>query len=235
MEPAPQHSGGMSTGSGPRPFPRAAGQAAAFACILPVVWTGAWLLERFLEGNTDWMEESGARSLYWLVMKLLLWIAPSLVLIRLSGRSAGGVMGFSRVRGILLWGGGVGLALGVTALAVKWAGHRPLFSSAPGWPLLSGVVVAPLVEEFTFRGAVMGALARRFRFWTANLLTAAFFLAIHLPGWYFQGCLLDNLGSPLGGALSIFLLGLVFGGVVHRTRSVAAGTLAHALNNLFNA
>jgi membrane protease YdiL (CAAX protease family) len=168
-------------------------------------------------------------------MKLLLWIAPSLALIRLSGRSAGGIMGASRIRGIIVWGGGVGLALGVTALAVKCAGHRPPLSSPLGWPLFSGVVVAPVVEEFTFRGALMGALAGRFRFWTANLLTAAFFLVIHLPGWYFQGCLLDNLKSPMGGALSIFLLGLVFGYVVHRTRSVAAGTLSHALNNLFNA
>ncbi|NLV40738.1 MAG: CPBP family intramembrane metalloprotease [Candidatus Hydrogenedentes bacterium] len=235
MVPEPLQSRDMQTGAGTSPFPHTAACAAAFACALPVVWIGAWLLERALEGNTSWLDESGARSLYWLGMKLLLWIAPSLVLIRLSGRSAGGVMGLSRVREIIVWGGGVGLALGVTALAVKWAGHRPLFASAPGWPLFSGVVVAPLVEEFTFRGALMGALAGRFRFWSANLLTAAFFLAIHLPGWHFQGCLLDNLKSPAGGALSIFLLGLVFGYVVHRTRSVAAGTLAHALNNLFNA
>jgi len=78
-------------------------------------------------------------------------------------------------------------------------------------------------------------LLRRYRFATANTLTAVFFLGIHLPGWYFQGRLRAMLAQPVGGALSIFLIGWVLGLVAHRSKSVAASTLAHILNNLFSA
>jgi hypothetical protein len=42
----------------------------------------------------------------------------------------------------------------------------------------------------------------------------------------------EVLTRPVGGALSIFLLGLAFGYVVRNSDSVLAGILAHALNNL---
>jgi membrane protease YdiL (CAAX protease family) len=58
------------------------------------------------------------------------------------------------------------------------------------------------------------------------------FVSLHLPGWYFMGHLRERLTAPLGGAFSIFLLGLAFGYVTYRSRSVAAGVVAHFVNNL---
>ncbi|MBW7863251.1 MAG: CPBP family intramembrane metalloprotease [Candidatus Hydrogenedens sp.] len=182
-----------------------------------------------------WLTTSGSRSAYWLAMKLLLWVLPALLLIRLSGKSVGEVMGFHRARAIAVWGGGVGLVLGITALAAKTLGSQPLFPPSLSWSLFSGVLVAPIVEELTFRGALLGPLCGRFGFWTANTITGLLFLGIHLPGWHFQGRLAENLTNPVGGALSVFLLGLLFGYVAHKSRSVAAGTLTHILNNLFSA
>ncbi|MBE3123029.1 MAG: CPBP family intramembrane metalloprotease [Thermoplasmata archaeon] len=46
---------------------------------------------------------------------------------------------------------------------------------------------------------------------------------------------MDNLSTPLGGALSIFILGLIFGYVAHRSKSVSGSIITHILNNLFNA
>ena len=181
------------------------------------------------------MTGSGERFAWWLAMKLLLWIGPALVLIRLSGQTLAGVMGLRRVRALILWGGGVGLVLGLAAATVRLAGQQPLFASPLGWPLVSGVVVSPIIEEITFRGAILTALKTRFQFWLANLITGIFFLGIHLPGWYFQGRLWANLTDPVGGALAVLWLGLVFGFVAHKSRSVAAATLCHVLNNLFNA
>ena len=85
-----------------------------------------------------------------------------------------------------------------------------------------------------FRGAVLGNLTQRYRFLLANTLTAALFLGMHLPGWHFQGHLWVNLTAPVGGALSIFLLGWVFGLVADKSKSVAASMIAHSLNNLFS-
>ncbi len=213
----------------------AAAWAFIFVSTLHLAWISAWLLEGYFERELGFPVTSGGRFLYWLVMKLLLWMLPSVVLLRASGFSVREVMGCGRVRSILVWGGGAGLLLGTITLAVKWAGGQPWFSSHLGWPLVSAVAISPLFEEFTFRGAILHALTRRFPFWAANTITALFFMGIHLPGWHFQERLIENLCDPVGGALSIFLLGLVFGGVTHKSKSVAAGVLVHGLNNLFTA
>jgi ABC-type antimicrobial peptide transport system permease subunit len=68
-----------------------------------------------------------------------------------------------------------------------------------------------------------------------HTLTAVFFLGIHLPGWYFQGRLLDMAAQPVGGALSIFIIGWTLGLVAYKSKSVAGSTLTHILNNLFSA
>lgn len=206
-----------------------------FVSFLYVAWIGAWLLERWLERRVGCLGTIGERSAYWLAMKLLIWILPAVMIMRLSGRSFWSVMRFDRLRSIVVWGGGIGLILGSLTIAAKLLGHQPLLASHWGWSFFSGVFVSPIVEEITFRGAILGALNQRFRFATANLITGALFLGIHLPGWFFQGCLATNLKTPVGGAFSIFLLGLVFGYVAHKSKSVAASTLTHILNNFFNA
>ncbi|MCC6143093.1 MAG: CPBP family intramembrane metalloprotease [Candidatus Hydrogenedentes bacterium] len=208
--------------------------ALALVGLLYVSWIGAWVLEQWLEAETPLLGTRAARFVFWIIMKALFWILPAWLLARYCGRSTGEVFALHRVRAIALWGGGTGLLLGGIALITKNLSGQPLLSLELNLSLLSGALIAPLVEEYTFRGAVLGALQARLRFHTANLLTALFFVGAHFPGWYFQDRLLANLVNPVGGALSIFLLGLVFGYVVHRSKSVAAGALTHMLNNLFS-
>ena len=205
-----------------------------FLVFLFLTWMGAWVLERAIEPSVVFISTSQGQFLYWLGMRLLLWVLPALLLIRYSGRSLSEVMGSTRLRAAVIWGGGIGLVLGVITLGSKVLGHQPLLSSSEALAVVSAVVVAPIIEEVAFRGAVLGALMPRYRFWTANLVTAVVFLGIHLPGWYFQGALIGDLRSPLGGALSIFILGLVFGYVAYRSKSVSGSIIAHALNNFFN-
>jgi membrane protease YdiL (CAAX protease family) len=166
------------------------------------------------------------------MMKLLLWVIPAILIIRATERTVGDVFALQRVRQIILWGVGIGLLLLITVIATKAFSGKPIVSSSLGWPMVNAVVVAPIVEEITFRGAILGSLRRQYRFALANTVTAVLFVGAHLPGWYFQGRLLINLVTPIGGALSIFLLGLIFGWVAHRSESVTASMLAHALNNL---
>ena len=199
-----------------------------------VAWIGAWLLKGTLDRHVVWVTSSGGAFAYWTVMKLLLWIVPSVVLIRLSGRPVRAAFEMQRLRSVLGWGVGTGLALGTISLIAKAVAHRPLLSLTLSWPQFSVLVVAPALEEFMFRGAVLGNLTQRYRFLLANTLTAALFLGMHLPGWHFQGHLWVNLTAPVGGALSIFLLGWVFGLVADKSKSVAASMIAHSLNNLFS-
>jgi membrane protease YdiL (CAAX protease family) len=199
-----------------------------------VAWVGAWLLKGLLDRYSPWLAAQAGGFVYWTAMKLLVWIPPALLFIRLSGRSVRDVIGFAHIRSAILWGGLSGLALGSMSLAVKAVMHRPLLSVSLSWPFFSVIVIAPVFEEFLFRGAVLGTLVQRYRFALANVLTAALFVGLHLPGWYFQGRLWLNLTSPISGALSIFLLGLVFGLATHKSKSLMAGILAHGLNNFFS-
>jgi len=197
-------------------------------------WIGAWLLKGTLGRHVAWVTSSGGAFAYWTAMKLLLWVLPSVVLIRFSGRRVRAVFRMERLRLVLAWGVGTGLVLGAISLLTKAVAHRPLLALSLSWPQFSVLVVAPVFEEFMFRGAVLGNLMQRYRLPLANTLTAALFLGLHLPGWHFQGRLWMNLTAPVGGALSIFLLGLVFGFVAHRSKSVVASMIAHSLNNLFS-
>jgi membrane protease YdiL (CAAX protease family) len=167
-------------------------------------------------------------------MKLVLWILPAMLLIHRSGRRVREMVALHHWRAALLWGVGIGLTLGATALLTKAMRHQPLFTPGLSWGWVNGVVVAPIVEEVTFRGAVLGGFWPRYRFPIANTLTALFFLGAHLPGWYFQGRLTTLLLAPVGGALSIFLIGWVLGWVRYQSHSVLGSTLTHLLNNLFS-
>ena len=205
-------------------------------CLVTAIylaWIGAWLLKLSLDRHSPGIATPGGAFAYWTATKFLLWIVPSSILIHRTGRRIREIFGIERLRPALVWGGSIGLALGAMSLVLKAVLHKPLLSATPGWPLINAIVVAPLFEEFMFRGAVLGALLQRYRFAVANLLTATLFLGMHLPGWYFQGRLLRNVTAPVGGAVYIFLAGAVFGFVAHRSRSVIAGILAHAFNNFF--
>lgn len=209
------------------------GVCLAAVATLYLSWTVAWLLAGALMEHSDWLTTDGGRTGYWTLMKALLWVLPSVLLIRYSGRTVRQTVSTGSIRTTLAWGVGVGLLIGLEVLVRKYLAHQAL-SVSPSWGLLNATMIAPIVEEFTFRGAIMGSLMRRYRFAIANTATALLFLFSHFPGWYFQGTLWDYIAHPIGGAGSVFLLGWIFGFVVHRSNSVTAGVIAHSVNNFFS-
>lgn len=210
-----------------------AGIALAYVFALFAAWSGAWLLSRWLEKQAILPGLSFDRFLYWLVMRILLWVIPSAAIIKRSGRSMREVLYASRVKEIFLWGGVIGLIWGGKAPLFNILAGKPLHTIVLDWPFVTAVLYAPLVEEITFRGAVMGSLESRMGFLASNLLTGVLFLLIHFPGWYFDGFLASGLTIVASSALGILLLGLIFGYIAHRSKSVIASTLAHMLNNFF--
>jgi CAAX protease family protein len=87
--------------------------------------------------------------------------------------------------------------------------------------LVAAVVVAPIVEELTFRGLLYGTLRRRWRPLTAGLASALVFAVAH--------------GYGVWGFASVLWSGLLWAWAYERTRSLLPGMLAHALNNLTTA
>lgn len=205
----------------------------AYVAALYLTWTGAWLLLPLVEERLAWPVTSNERTAYWTIMRVFLWTVPGMFAFRHIGISLGKAMRGDGVRTTLIWGVGAGLLIGAEAVVRKWLGGQP-FSLTFDWPFVSVVLIAPIVEEFVFRGFVLGGLMQRYRFAGANVIASVLFVGAHVPGWYFSGVLMERLAQPIGGAGSIFVLGLIFGYVVLKCRSVAGGMIAHGLNNLFS-
>lgn len=203
-----------------------------YASIM-VAWTLAWLLKiNLLDIRFQWFTTSAGETLWWTGVKTIVWIVPAWWLIQRSGRTVQDVIGLTNWKRALLWGGGLGLAAAATRVVPFIVGGLPLMPPAFSHALLNTLVIAPVYEEFVARGALMGSLQLRWSPWTANVLAAFMFLGMHIPGWYFMGMLPGNLARPIGGALSIFVLGLAFGYAVQRSGSLLGGVIAHFLNNL---
>lgn len=204
---------------------------ATYATLI-VVWIVAWLLKVNLDKDVHWLTTGVGGFAYWTVAKLFVWILPAVWLLKFSGRSISETFNVTNWKGWLLWGGGVGLLISLTGFIPKYLAGRMLIPSGFSLDYLSILTVAPIMEEFLMRGVILGNLQRGYSFWKANFISSLMFLGLHLPGWYFKGTLVENLSRPIGGALSIFLLGLIFGYIVYKSRSVIGGMLAHFLNNL---
>jgi len=82
--------------------------------------------------------------------------------------------------------------------------------------LFTIAIVAPLTEEFLFRGIILRGLLSRYRPVAAVLLTAMLFAFMHLNPWQ---------------TISAFTLGTLYGWFYLRTGSVWPGVLGHAVNN----
>jgi membrane protease YdiL (CAAX protease family) len=93
---------------------------------------------------------------------------------------------------------------------------------AEAWALtIFGVTLAPLMEEFFFRGFLYPVLARTIGLSAAVFITACAFALLHA----------SQLSNSWGPVLVIFLVGMVLTLVRARKNSVAAGLLIHVAYN----
>lgn len=83
--------------------------------------------------------------------------------------------------------------------------------------ILSIALLAPILEELLFRGAIQGQLQRDgMRPWTAILISSLIFGVVHM----------NPAQIPFA-----FLLGMMFGWLYYRTGSLLPGVVGHVLNN----
>lgn len=204
----------------------------AFA-VLMLAWSLAWLCKSVLGTRFPWLGSDTGSAVFWLTAKLLLWILPACWLVWSSGRRLADVANASAWSRWLFWGGTVGLAIALTGIIPKVQRGAPLLPRGFDYGTMNALIVSPLFEEFLIRGALLGNLIPALGFARANVISALCFLALHLPGWFMMGSLGANLSRPVGGALSIFVLGLCFGWATRRGGSFLGGAVAHFLNNLF--
>ena len=83
------------------------------------------------------------------------------------------------------------------------------------------VLLAPVLEELVFRGALHQGLRHRAGFWPAALMSSGVFAAVHLE---------VVMSSPVF-LVQLFLLGVLFAWLLERTGNLAAPILAHLVFN----
>jgi membrane protease YdiL (CAAX protease family) len=210
------------------------GYIAVYPFALFATWVVAWIVNLTLRPRLGW--ELQADTIYWIVLKLVIWILPVVLAIRLIEQAP--VAAFLELRAAgrgVRWGCGVGAML----VAVNYLGKTLPSGTMLRIPPLdlvfvNAIAVAPLVEEITLRGFLLKRLELNGQsFGRANALTTLVFVAMHLPGWFFQGSL--TLGNFATRALPLALLSLLFGWTKKRSGSLYAAILLHGINNLYSA
>ena len=150
---------------------------------------------------------------------------------------------FMLPRGVALgWGGAsqrgaLGMVFGVSIVWALVAACAAVGLQAKAWNTqgltpsfwLTTFSTAVVVEEIAFRGMLLRGWLELGRPWAVTV-TAALFVAIHWPGWWW----LERMATPLdwlSTSASIFVLGLLLGSLYRRYRSIWPGVLLHAVNN----
>lgn len=82
--------------------------------------------------------------------------------------------------------------------------------------ILKIVILAPVIEELIFRGIIMHGLMRNYTGFTAVSVSALMFALFHLNPWQFP---------------ATFVLGILLGIVMLRTRNIYLCIIGHAINN----
>lgn len=109
-----------------------------------------------------------------------------------------------------------------------WYSAPPLNRLAAATPsVLAWSLVGVFVEEIVFRGVIQTRLAEHCPAPVAIAVAAALFLLIHVPGW-----LILDIPTDARIATSIFLVGVICGGLRHWSGSLWPGVAAHWANNL---
>ncbi len=193
-----------------------------FLVVAQTLYAGLYARSAWLRANT--LVQIAARLGYWTL--------PVVVYLAASGRGVFDYLKLRRnvVRG-LAWGLGVGAALVVTSIVgayvMNHAVHVKFDFDAQLW--WKGVVLVGFSEEVVFRGFLLPQLAERMSFRAANLLQAAMFLAMHVPGWILlHQFVLPGILTSLG---FVFLIGVVLGIAWKRSGSLWACIVIHSVNN----
>jgi membrane protease YdiL (CAAX protease family) len=82
--------------------------------------------------------------------------------------------------------------------------------------ILKIVIIAPVIEELIFRGIIMHGLMRNYSGFTAVWVSALMFALFHLNPWQFA---------------ATFILGILLGILMLRTRNIYLCIIGHAINN----
>ncbi|MFE3845870.1 lysostaphin resistance A-like protein [Thermoplasmatota archaeon] len=95
------------------------------------------------------------------------------------------------------------------------------------------IFISSILEEITFRGFILNKLNEISSFWYANIITSILFVVIHIPGWIIinETIILYDMIQLI---ISIFIISIILGWVMHKSGSLYPAIILHAINNYFS-
>lgn len=168
--------------------------------------------------------------LLWVIGKTIIWIFPVFIYLRLVGINNP----FDYLKFKNNWTKGIGWGI---SLSIIWVGVRViLFCFVMGGKTISfqigaysliAILISGFFEEITFRGLILQQLSEDIKFWKANIISTILFLVYHIPTWS-----VDGFSNLIPNCLLIVVMGLVWGYLFKKTKSIWASAIFHILHNL---
>ena len=183
----------------------------------------------FYFGNTL-VRESDVIQLF---VRLFTWTLPPIVYLWMKKVKAAEYLGFTKnIKKGMLWGTLIGgIIFLINAIGYYLQNHQLSMNLNLGWGLwLRGIILVGFSEELLFRGFFFNKLNEVTTFRKANLIQAALFLLVHIPGWIMMGMFESVIIVRLIGF--VFFIGLLNGYLLKKTDSIWSCIMVHSLSNL---
>lgn len=93
------------------------------------------------------------------------------------------------------------------------------------YDLIITAATVGIFEESVFRGWFLNSISAFASERKANLISSGLFVLIHYPGWIFAGY---EITTIIITSISVYALGLIFGWVFKKNRSIWTGAILHS-------
>ncbi|WP_169737921.1 CPBP family intramembrane glutamic endopeptidase [Alkalihalobacterium bogoriense] len=172
------------------------------------------------------------RAIVSAVIKISIWVIPVFIVVKMVEQK--NPLSYLGLRDNI--GKGLKWAAGGSFLLILyfWGVNLLVFKNNMDFQigfneLLNTILLVGLIEEIVFRGFILRKLLDSFRFWVANVVTAFLFVSIHFPIWIYNG--LFVFPSVLGGIVTAFVLGILFGIIYKKSGSLWSVVIIHSMYN----
>ncbi len=142
-------------------------------------------------------------------------------------------LGLKNIKSGLKWGLGFSLILllinfGIPTLIGDYEYALP--TSAAIW--LNHIIGSPITEEVLFRSVVFQELKKKTNTWKSIVISSLLFVILHVPKWI----LLNELEPMmlLRRATYIFVVGVIFAFLFHKSKSLLGSLIPHWVHNLIS-
>jgi len=196
--------------------------------LIWIFWVLAWLLKVSVLDKLHFFSSSLGSFLYWTFSKIIIWILPYIIFLRVKNIKL--KVFKTKDKSWITWGVLIGSFIAIFNIIYNSISKQRIWSFEFSYAFLNIATIAPLLEEFLFRGFLLTMLKEVLPFYIANIISSVCFLSIHIPGWFFMGLLRTNLLN--WSFVSIFILSLLFGYACKKGGSVKASMIVHFLNNI---